>query len=304
LFSTLALLFLAPLAVSADSEADLSDVSFHGEVAGPAGDELLRMGVAALWDVMGPLAADYGFIKFPKSDFYAFLDQENAARHAGLDPSNYDSHGGWAFPSKAYAVLYATPTLPLDPTWVPLVIPHEAAHLVQVALSDGDWGSRCIAEGAASWYADKAVVSLNGENFDRRIDFTRDVLSASFLDVDPDEDPKSRPPLFVFSDLESGAQWDKAFSENPEFAYGSCTLYFDMLIKTGGGEEAYFVYLNAMKTSNWERAFDQSFNEPLEVFQARMDRMLETYFEDFSLPHPPPLETYRLFDSGLYFGVQ
>jgi hypothetical protein len=160
------------------------------------------------------------------------------------------------------------------------VTAHEALHVLQYALASGRSGSTCIQEGAATWVGLRVRNEMTGvgatRSFHGELDRTKEGLSRSRV-------------LPSLSSLATYAQFHGPRGTLlHSFHYQLCTLAFDLIIRTEGGEvpgtRAYFAYLTEMRTVGWQVAFDRAFSEDLASFERRFDAYRASGFTEHRFP--------------------
>lgn len=253
------------MAQDGSGDDDLSNVKFHVEYIDAKAEKILREGVEAAWAVLKPYAVEHGIDKFPKSNIWGFDDIDTAARVSGISRNTWQRLPGYAIGRNAY-IIFRDTSGSLDPYIS--VIAHEAVHLVQTAIGGGNWGSYCIAEGAANWFSIKARDHVRSFPFEEKINSLRRVNYNSLRTLE-------------FSKLTTRSQFQNSQQKFGGKIYAFCTLAFDMLIETAGGEEAYFNYLSYLRRSNWRTAFNKAFTENLVTFEERFIVYRESGFSDY-----------------------
>ena len=249
----------------------LSKVTFHSEHSDGEAIVLLRKGVRFAWQTIEPIASQHGMAEFPESDFWVFDDSSDAVRRSGLSKTFWEHHGGAAIGRVAYVRGW----LGLD--GVVGTAAHEATHVVQHGMfgTSSRGSSRCITEGAASWYASKALVLRNdGTTFAEMREDLRTLMRYW-------EESTSLPDIDELHPLRS---FDGLTGVTLRLRYRLCEAAFDLLIETGGGEHAYFDYLAALRHSDWRTAFDQSFDEDLATFEERFALYRANGYNDYRFP--------------------
>lgn len=268
-----------------DTDSGLSQVRLHFEhfdhsEAGRVA-EAVRSGVAALWSAMEPWATQLGLAEFPSADIWVFSDVQTASRVAPFDESFWTTFQGLARPGTAW-IRFELPDDPLSSSLrrnIAVLSAHEAAHIVQYALSGSGLTSRCISEGAAEWYARAAVDAGGFEDVGDEV-VSQLVDLANFNDWWPQLETSA---IFTISTLDG---WRTARDgPNGRGLYNICVLAFDLLLTTGGGHDAYFEYLSQRGQLGWRTALGRAFDEDLATVMARFDRYRATNGTDHRLAH-------------------
>ncbi|GEM_PF-2666556 len=235
----------------------------------------LMGGIEALWTVVDEYVAEHGLTRFPRTRVFLFGDRATAVR---VFDRSLDSFSGYARRG-AFAVVYFPASYRERSPQLAELAAHEAAHIVQYAIGGTRSGSRCISEGAASWFARRALDELG------RLSRGADDLPWEWW-LDPSDIPR-------ILNLTTLSQWRRTSREYPRFLYPSCLAAFSVLMETGGGPEAYFDYLAALRGRSWQSAFRLAFDEDLDVFMERIVRLAETDGEDFRLAHEIAFDRFR-----------
>lgn len=260
---------------------------------------MAKEAIAALWSVLEEHVVGVGLTSFPTSHVWLFDDRESASRASGLSLSFWNTIGGYATGSRTWIVVedgYSEERLAATTA-------HEGMHLIQSAVTGGNWGSQCLAEGAARWYDYRTEEQMGYVSFNDQITGLRNVsydeefgdlgISAEELEelglsreqISEYESRLQAASLPNLIELSARAQFQKAYNELGPSVYSLCALAFDLLVETGGGEDSYFDYLTALRRTSWKTAFDRVFDEPLDVFLERFTRYRESGFEDYRLAH-------------------
>lgn len=276
---------------SAATEEDLSRVTFHDETLGDSERDLLHGGVAAAWDVLAPLASEADLTSFPSAHIWGVTSREEAARVSGISIRRWRNIGGYARSGQAFILFQGQvndPYARLD------LVAHEATHLVQLAVSGGKGGSQCIQEGAADWYGWKAKsTQVSYLDFHDLIDDFKSLNSEDRIEVAGVVDKElaetlrethTPNPLPAFSELTTEQQFRSAHQERGGQIYTLCLHAFDLLMETGGGEDAYFEYLSRLRSTGWRQAFNASFAGSLDVFEERFAHYRQSWFTEMRLP--------------------
>jgi len=279
---TVAALFPAPRAAAAeDTEDPFRDVTLElGYVdhpnRGPM-SQVLMDGIEGLWFAVADQAARHGLTRFPRTRAFLFVDRDTAARVFDRKLARFP---GLARPGR-FAVVHLRPDRFRKDNINPIVVlsAHESTHIVQYAVGEDVPSSRCIDEGAAEWFSWQALDALGrlgSRDRDRRWLWT--------LGVDDIE------PVMDVGTLDG---WIRNLDAHPTALYPACAAAFSLLMETGGGPDAYFDYLAARRTRPWRSAFAVSFDEPYDVFVARLVRYAETDGEDFRLPREVAFDAFK-----------
>lgn len=281
-------------------ENELSRVNYHTEELNTQADRSLRDHVAAAWEAMKPYAAEHGLSEFPQSHIWGLADRQSAAQVSGISPAIWEGFSGWASGNSAWVV-------------VPEVAAHEAVHMVQTALGGSNWGSHCIAEGAAEWYQARAreILELQpvdetlanrmeafGDTWIEHVDLSAQEWTAMGMTTTISEERwaelEERFRLPLLTELHDRDHYLSAHDTFGSTIYSQCLFGFDLLIRTGGGEAAYFNYLSQLRSVDWPTAFDNAFVEDLATFETRFARYQETGFVDHRLEHEIQRERFFL----------
>lgn len=270
---------MSPLGSFASEQEDsLRNVVFHTDYVDSTGANTMRQGVATLWTVVEPYAEKQGLTAFPKMNIWGFSTKEKAIAHSGRRSFWQNFGGGYANPGQAYVLLENNSDIG--------VVAHEATHVLQFALSGSNLGNDCLAEGAANWYSTKTKSALGGPTLEYILEVGRpkpvDPVHQKILENAGIEVPNNRwdNDIPTFKKLSTRAQFNQVKSYNLR-VYSLCMFAFNLLIETGGGEEAYFNYLAETRKSGWRTAFNKVFAEDLETFEARFAVYRESGFRDY-----------------------
>jgi hypothetical protein len=265
-----------------EEEAGLARVTFRTEYVDSKGANVLREGMAIAWELMAPYLKDHGFDSFPTAHVWGFYDIDDARRVTGFSRSKLTEFQGWASGNRAYIFMFRGP-----PQGTPRTVVHEAVHLAQNALRPLVNDSVCLTEGAADWFALKASTLSRPD-------------PARALESRFENGSDRRYPGMKFLDLTTSGQFQRAIREGgtAKSPYGFCLLAFYVLMKTGGGEEAYFDYLDEAGRVGWRTSFNRAFEEDLSVFVERFELYHASRFTDYRFP--AEVRWDALLDKHLY----
>lgn len=283
------LVAIVPSTVRAQEDPELSQVVLHTDYVSDGGAEAMRTGVEELWRLIGPLARRHGLHAFPPSDFWGYTTREEAKAQTGRG-SFWDNFGGYSEPGVAHAVVPNERSI--------YVVSHEATHLIQLALNRGN-KHQCLLEGAARWYELRVATPFETEapfdSFEERLEMLRpDAPDAFFKEIAE----RARDELGL--EFERAETWyddypsidsltTRAAFERAQLSgldvYNYCMFAFDVLIDSGGGEDAYFSYLADAGQVGWRQAFEANFTDDYPTFLIRYGTYLDALMTDYRLPH-------------------